>query len=147
MLDYDMIRQVLYGKAIQAVQANGNFKCKIGDEPFVPPTDGSLYGEFWFKLGKVKQVELGPRTGYECTPGIIQFTLYAPENLGEGPAGRLGDMLAKAFNRQQWTVPPDGYVTMDPVAAQPLPGVKSGHKVVVVDGSFDFYHRDPAATP
>jgi hypothetical protein len=147
MLAFDMLRQILYGQAIQAVQNNGNFRCQIGDEPFVPPTDGSIYGEFWFKTGTAKQIELGPRTGYECAPGIIQFTLYAPEKMGDGAILKLGDKLKKAFNRQQWLVPPDGYVTMDPISVQPLPGLKNGNRVVIVDGSFDFHYRDPDATP
>jgi hypothetical protein len=147
MLDFDMLRQTLYGQAIQAVVQNGNFKCRIGDEPFVAPTDGSIYGEFWFKAGTTKQMELGPRTGFECTPGVLQFTLYAPEKTGEGPVLRLADALKKAFNRKQWVVPPDGYVTIDPMSVQPLPNIKQGHKVVIIDASFDFYHRDPAATP
>jgi hypothetical protein len=144
---FDMLRQILYGKAIEAVQNNGNFKCQIGDEPFVAPTNGDIYGQFWFKTGKTDQIELGPRTGYECSSGVIQFTLYAPEKAGDGAILRLGDALKKAFNRQQWIVPPDGYVTMDPLSVQPLPGIKAGHRVVIVDGSFDFHHRDPAATP
>lgn len=147
MLEADMLRQILYGKAIDAVTANGNFPCRFGDEPFKPPTDGSIYGEFWFKVGKTTQMELGPVTGYECTVGILQFTLYGPEKDGEGPIGRIGDGLKKAFNRKTWNVPPDGYVIIEPTVAKVLPGVKSGSKVCIVDSAFDFYHRDPTATP
>jgi hypothetical protein len=67
MLEFDMLRQTLYGKAIQAVQ-NGNFKCRIGDEPFVAPTDGSIYGEFWFKPGRPSRSSLARARATNARP-------------------------------------------------------------------------------
>jgi len=147
MLETDMLRQVLYQQAITAVQNNGNFPCKIGNEPFKKPSDGSIYGEFWFKTGKTTQMELGSRRGFECTAGVAQFALFSPEKDGEGAVQRLADNLRKVFNRKQYTVPPDGYLNMDPWSVQTVPGTRNGYIVVIVDGSFDFYHRDPSATP
>jgi hypothetical protein len=145
MLEHDTLRKTLYSEAIAAVTAL-SLQCRIGDEAFVPPTDGSLYGEFWFRTGKSRQMELGPATGYECTSGILQFTLYAPEKNGDGAILRLGGQLKHRFNRKQFQVAPDGYVTLETVAVETIPGVKNGHKVVIVDAAFDFYHRNPDAT-
>ena len=145
MNETDMLRQVLFQQALAAVQANGNPRLKLGDEPFVLPTDGSLYVEFWFKMGKTQQIELGKRGSYECSPGICQFTLYAPEKMGDGAITRLGDAFKKAFSRAQWQVPPYGYATLEPMSVQPL-GIRNGHHVVIVDGGFDFYHHDPDAS-
>lgn len=141
MLETDSLRKVLFQKAITSVN-NLNLKCKIGNETFVVPADGSIYGEFWFRTGKSKQSELGSKRSLECTPGIMQFTLYAPENAGDGPVLKLGDQLKNLWNRQKWTIAPDGWVTFEVVGCEMLPGIINGHKVVVVDGGFDFYHRN-----
>lgn len=146
MLETDTLRQILQQKAIDCVTALG-LATQIGDEPFAPPTDGSLYAEFWFKTGKTKKIELGNRRGYQCTAGMLQFTIYGPEKTGDGPITRMGDQIKPYFDEQQWQVPPDGYVTLDPASVQMVPGVRGGNKVVIVDATFDFYHRNPNATP
>ncbi len=146
MLEHDALRKVLFGKAIDAVTANGNFPCQIGNEAFVPPNDGSLYGEFWFRTVDSEQLELGGPTGYERAPGILQFTLYAPEKDGDGPILKLAGALKKSFNRKQWLVDPDGYVTLRPASVKEMPGVRGGTKVVIVDCHFDFFYHDPSAT-
>jgi hypothetical protein len=145
MLEHDMLRQVLYTKAITVVNTN-NFLCKIGEEPFVPPTDGTLYGEFWFRTADAEQLELGSMTGQECSPGIAQFTIFAPEKDGDGPSLKLAGALKHYLNRQQWIVPPDGYVNLQSASVKQL-GIKNGKKVVVVDCHFDFYYNNPAAAP
>lgn len=143
MLEADSLRKILFGKAITAVNSL-SLKCRIGNENFVPPTNGAVYGEFWFRTGKSKQIELGGKGSFECTPGIMQFTLFAPENSGDGPILKVGDQLKNMWNRQQWAVPPDGYVTFEVVNSEPMDGIVNGHKVVIVDGGFDFYHRNTA---
>jgi len=144
MLDYDELRKVLSRQAILAVQALA-FPCKIGNEAFVTPTDGSIYGEFWFRTGVTVAMGPGGAKAYERTPGLYQFTLYSPEKRGEGEVSRLAERLRKIFNRKQFLVPPDGYVTLGVSGVQDLPGVKTGHNVFVVDASFQFFHHDPAA--
>lgn len=141
MLETDALRKVLFTKAIAATTSL-TLKCRIGEEPFTPPSN-AIYGEFWFRCGTGKQIELGGKGSYECTPGILQFTLYAPEKSGDGPILKIGDQLKALFNRSQWQVPPDGYVTLEVVGCEMLPGIHEGHKVVVVDAGFDFYHRNP----
>lgn len=143
MLEHDQLRKTLETQVITVVTALG-FPCQIGDESFVPPTNGAIFGQFWFRTGKTKQMELGSRKGFECTAGVFQFTLYAPEKMGSGAVLRLAGQLKKPFNRQQYLVPPDGYVTLEAIGIQNL-GVKDGNYVVIVDTTFDFYHRDPTA--
>lgn len=144
MLEHDALRKVLYTEAISAAAA-ASLPCKIGDEPFVPPA-AAIYGEFWYRTGKTDQMELGAPTGYECTYGVIQFSIFAPEKLGEGAALRIAGALKHLFNRKQWQVAPDGNVTIGTCAVQTLPGIKNGHKVFVVDASLKFQHRNPVAT-
>lgn len=146
MLEHDALRKVLFTQAISAVSGNGNFPCQIGNEEFVPPQDGALYGEFWFRTADSVQMELGAVTGYERAPGILQFTLYAPEKDGDGPILKLAGGLKKAFNRKQWLVDPDGYVTLQPASVKEMPGIRNGKKVVIVDCHFDFFYHDPDAT-
>lgn len=143
MVDYDALRIVMEQKATAFVTISG-VKCRFDDEPFVPPTDGAIYSQFWFKTGKTRLLELGPATGYECTPGILQYTIYAPEKSGAGEPGRLAGAFKKAFNRKQWLVAPDGHVTIEPVSVQDF-GVRNGHRIFVADAGFDFHHRDPDA--
>jgi hypothetical protein len=88
-------------------------------------------------------MELGGRGSLECTPGLIQFSLYGPDNAGDGPILRIGDQLKAMFNRQKWLIPPDGYVNIHVMNCQFLPGIRNGHRVVIVDGSFEFYHSNP----
>lgn len=142
MLITDSLRKVLYQKAITSVTAL-NLPCQIGSEPFNPPTDGSIYGGFWFIPASPKQMELGGRGSYECTPGLIQFSLFAAEKVGDGPIMRIADQLRAMWNRQQWQVPPDGYVNLHVFGVSVIPGNPSGNRMVVVDGSYDFYYRDP----
>lgn len=142
MLETDSLRKVLYAKAILATNSI-SMPCQIGSEPFTPPTDDTVYGNFWFRPGLTKIMDLGGRGSYECTPGLIQFTLFAPEKSGDGPIMKTADQLKRMFNRQQWPVPPDGYVNMHVFGVSIMPGNPNGNRTVVVDGSYDFYHRDP----
>lgn len=141
MLPTDSLRKVLFSKAITAVTAL-NLKCRIGEEDFVEPQN-EIYGEFWFRVAKPYQMELGSRSSFECAPGVLQFTLYAPESSGDGPILKLGDQLKNMINRQQWKVAPDGYVSLEPAGCEEIPGIKMSKKIVIVDCGFDFYYRDP----
>lgn len=141
MLETDALRIVLYGKAVAAVNSLG-LACKIGNEPFSPPSN-TMYAEFWFRTGNTVQMELGSRGSYECTAGVLQFTIYGPENVGDGAISRMGDGLKRMFNRQQWQVPPDGYVSLNAVNSQLINTKINGHSVVIVDTIFGFYHHDP----
>lgn len=142
MLELDMLRQILEQQAILTSSQLG-FRCKIGEEPFVVPTDGSVYAEFWFRTGTTKQMELAGFTAWECDPGLVQFTLFAPEKSGLGALMKLGGQIKRLWNRQQYQVPPDGYVVLEPISTKLLPGLKNGHKVLIVDAGFDFFHRQP----
>lgn len=144
MLEHDSLRKVLQQQAINAA-ASISLKCKIGEEAFNPPTDGTPYAEFWWKTGTSEQMELGPRTGYECAPGLLQFTIFAPEKSGDGPALKVAGPLKHWFDRQQWLVDPDGYVNLEAASVKPINGLRNGHHVVIVDAAFDFYYRNPNA--
>jgi hypothetical protein len=141
----DELRQVLQGKAVAAATAN-NFICKIGNEPFKQPTSG-MFGEFWFRTDKTYPAELTGVTGYKCTIGLVQFTIYTPEGTGDGPTGRLADALAKVFNQKRFNVSSIGYVTFDPCNPKNIPGVRNGFVTTIVDATFDYYWRDETATP
>jgi hypothetical protein len=140
MLETDSLRKVLQGKAIIAANAL-SLPIKIGEEAFTVPK-GVVYAEFWYRTGKTDQIELGGKGSFECTKGIVQFSIYAPEKSGEGPGTKMGDQLKNMFNRAQWAVAPDGYVSLHVMAVETLPGVRDGFFTVIVDGSFDFYHRN-----
>lgn len=145
MFEHDALRVVLQTKA-QEISSLLDLPMQIGDEAFVQPK-GTPWAEFWFRTGTTKQRELGGPGSLELTPGILQFTIYAPQNTGDGPPLRLAGAIKKALNRRQWRVPPDGYVTLDPVGVEQVPGIQKGFKVCVVDCSFDFHHSDPDAPP
>lgn len=142
MLTSDSLRQILQAKAITSA-GYLSLPVRIGDEAFTPPTDGSIWAHFFFVLGKTKPIEVGGRGRYQCTVGVAQFSLYGPEGSLDGELGRFGDQLKNMWDQQQWIVPPDGYVTMEPFGARVMDGVFNGHRVCIVDGAFDFYHHNP----
>ena len=141
MLETDSLRKVLQTKALLAASTL-SLPLKLGEESFAVPS-GQVWGEFWFRMGTGIQMELGTRSSYEKTPGLMQFSLYAPEKSGDGPVLKIADQLKNMWNRTQFTVAPDGYVNFHVIGVDELPGIRNGFKVVIVDGSFDFFHRNP----
>jgi hypothetical protein len=144
MLEHDMLRQVLEQQAIAAA-VTANLDLKFDNSEFVQPADGRHWAEFWHRTGATKACEVAGPKGYEKTAGLMQFTLKAPEEEGNGAIIRAGGLLKRAFNRRQLVVPPEGWVTFDPVSVDSHGKPMDGFFNVIVWATFDFYHRDSEA--
>lgn len=146
MSSFDGLRRVLNSKAVAAANAAGlEGRLQLPNEEFTPPK-GQVYAEFWFKTGGTRQAELGSNKSEEMTVGIYEFNILAPENQGDGPALKIGDLLRPYFNRKEWLVPPYGYVKLLTANVKtPFSGAQNGYYRVCLDGAFHFYHRDPNA--
>ena len=143
---FDALRRTLNSKAVSAGNAAGLAgKLALPNETFTPPK-GEVYGEFWFKTGGTKQVELGGNKSMEMTVGIFQFDIMAPENRGDGPATKIAELIRARFNRRQWVVDPVGYVNLLTANVKtPFAKPQNGFYRVIVDGTFHFFHKDPNA--
>ncbi|AFO71744.1 hypothetical protein phiCbK_228 [Caulobacter phage phiCbK] len=144
MLEHDMLRQVLEQQAVAAAPTIG-LKLNFDNSEFVQPKDGAHWAEFWVQTGNTVPCEVAGPRGYEKTSGLIQFTLKAPEEEGNGAILKKAGALKKVFNRRQWVVPPDGYVTLDPISVQSHGKPIDGFYNVVVWATLWFHHRDPDA--
>lgn len=142
---YDRLRAVLEDKAVNAGIAAG-IKIRLPNESANQPT-GETYGEFWHKFTPAPPRPSlgGGRKHFKCRSGMFQFTLYCPEKTGNGPITRAGDIIEKFFSAQQYKVAPDGYVTLDDIAVDPIPKPVNGQYSVLVWTTFDFHYRDPDA--
>jgi hypothetical protein len=143
MKAYDMLRQVLQTEATQAASEFG-FKLVLANEEALTPK-AQVWGEFWHRTGKAIPTLGGGRKHFKKAPGLMQFTLYAPEKTGDGAITRIADSLEQRFSSKQYLVPPDGYVTLDDIAVDMLPKRESGSYVCIVHATFDFTYRDPNA--
>lgn len=141
MNEADALRKTLNGEALAACASLG-IPLKLPNNAFKHPTNGAIWGEFWYKTGKTVASMGEGESGWEKTAGLLQFTLYAPENSGDGPLLKLGGRLKPYFHRKQFPVEPDGYVSLDPVDVQCDGTVRNGNYAVVVDATFDFFHRN-----
>lgn len=144
MLEHDMLRQVLEQQAVDAAGAL-NIDLVFDNSEWVQPDDGRLWSEWWISTGATKAAEVSGPRGYEKTAGLMQFTLKTPEEVGNGAIIRAGGQLKKIFNSRQFAVPPDGYVTLDPVSVEAHGKPIDGFYNVLVWSTFWFYHRDPDA--
>lgn len=146
MIEHDMLRQVLEQQAIAAAAPSAaNLTLCFDNSEFVQPQDGSQWSEFWISTGATMPAEItGPR-GLEKTSGLLQFTLKAPEAQGNGAIIKAAGILKRAFNRKQFVVPPDGYVTLDPFSIETHGKPMNGFFNVVGWSTFWFHHRDPEA--
>ncbi|UTC29877.1 hypothetical protein BAJUN_02710 [Bajunvirus bajun] len=144
MNEHDMLRQVLEQQAL-ALVGPLNMKLVLDNDDFVQPKDGKVWSEFWFETGKTTATTGGGAKGWERTSGVLQFTLKCPENTGNGPLLKVAAAIKRAFNRKQWNVPPEGYVSLDPVSVQAHGKPMGGLYHVIVDATFWFHHRDTAA--
>lgn len=143
---YDRLRATLQLHAVAAAN-NAGVKIALPNEQVDPSSDG-IFGEFWHKFTKAgpRPSLGGGRKHFKCRSGLLQFTLYAPEKTGDGAISRMGDSIEKYLSSQQYSVPPDGYVTLDDLAVDPINDVKkSGNYAVMVWTTFDFHYRDPDA--
>lgn len=139
---FDMLRQVLENEALQAANALG-FKV-IFDEDEAPKN--TAYVHFWYETGVTVPKLSGGRRGFECTPGLIQFTIYSPEKQAASVATKLADAIKRRLNRMQFRVPPDGDVKLAPLSVQKNPVVRNGYRITWVRAGFDFDHRDSTAS-
>lgn len=144
MLEHDMLRQVLEQQAL-SLAGPLNLKLVMDNSPFKAPKDGSIWSEFWFETGKTFATPGGGPRGWEKTSGVLQFTLKAPENDGNGAILKVAGRIKAAINRKQWAVPPEGYVSLDPVSVQAHGKPIDGNFVVIVDATFWFWHRNQDA--
>lgn len=142
---YDRLRATLENQAITAASTAG-IKIVLPNEQYNPPA-GQIYGDFWHKFTKSPPRPSlgGGRKHWKCRSGLLQFTLYAPEATNNGPITRIADEIEKFLSSKQYNVPPDGYVTLDDIAVDPLDKPVNGNYVVMVWTTFDFYYRDPDA--
>lgn len=143
---FDSLRRVLDGKALQAANIAGLAgNIQLMNEETVK-NKRTVHAEFWYRTGGSRQEELGPNTSLEMTVGIFQFTVYSPENVGNGAGTQAADLLRSRFNRKEWLVEPYGYVkTLVANVKNPVSGPVDGQFVTIVDGTFYYYHRDPNA--
>lgn len=143
---FDSMRRVLDSKALAAATEAGlAANIQLMNEETVK-NKRTVHAEFWYRTGGSKQCELGPNTSLEMTVGIFQFTIYSPENVGNGAGTKAADMIRARFNRKQWIVEPYGYInTQVANVKNPMSGAINGQFVTIVDGEFYYYHRDPDA--
>ena len=144
MLELDELRQVFETEAVATAAQHAPVPFKIFDEPFDKPDDG-LWVHFWYETGDTDQIELGSRRSYERTPGVLQFTIYRPENTGQGPATKLAGLIKRRWNRQEFLVGDAGYVQLDPMSTRPMKTVYGGYLPVICSAQFFFTHKDPEA--
>lgn len=140
---YDRLRKVLETQAVQASVA-ADIKLLLPNEQANPPK-GEIWAEFSHQTGKVRQSLGGGRKHYKKAAGLLQFILYAPEKTGNGPITVIADTLERWFSSQQYSVAPDGYVTLDDAEVNILPKPVNGNFCVLVSVTFDFHYRDPDA--
>jgi hypothetical protein len=144
MNETDALMAVLNAKAEAVCIAQG-LEVELMNEQFTPPA-GQTYATFWYRVGGSKQAELGSNKTYEMTVGIFQFDLLVPEYGDLGPPRVQADQIKRVFNRKQWDVPPDGYVCTQVASVKtPFSKPQGGFFRFIIDGSFHYYHRDPAA--
>lgn len=142
---FDMLRQVLEEKGVQAASAAG-LPVVLWQENLSPPKDGSLWGTFTHNVERNRKVEAGggARRGMREVPGLIEFIIYMPEKRGSGALTRMADKLVKAFDCEQFLVPPFGEVTFEPITAIPVNPKKDegrGYACMSVWGYFRYrYH-------
>lgn len=147
-MDSDGLRRTFDSRAVAACNAAGLAgRVTLSNEEF-RPNPKEICAEFWIKEGNTGQAEHGIGTGFEKQAGIWQMTLYAPENKGSGPIKKIADLIRPRFNRRQWEIAPNGYVSTGVASiVTPYSGPQNGKFVVVVWGPFTYYYRDPNALP
>lgn len=141
---FNELRKTLENQALQAATALG-FTVIFDDDD--PPANGQTYVHMWYETGNTYAKLGGGRKGWECTPGLWHFNVYTPEKKPVAPAVRLCDQLKQRLNRQQWQVPPDGFLKLDPMSIQRQPITKNGFRIVWARCTFDYDHRDSGAAP
>lgn len=144
--EFDDLRAVLTQKAANVASAIG-VEIQMPNAPFTEPT-GEVWLNFWYKLGKTDQAELGGPAALEVTVGLMQFDVLYPEETGDGEAMRIASQVRRSINRKQWLVGSHSYVTLDAAdLVTDLPSSKAGWARMCVDATFLFHHRNPDADP
>lgn len=132
----DRLRQLIEMEAASAAAEVG-LLCEIDSRPFVPPV-GSVFGTFWYKTGETKRCK--PTRGRtKWTPGVLQFTIYTPTELGQFHSSDICSNLKAAFGRFPLEHE-GGFIAKDSTHLHELRNPHSGSYVTVVDATFSYYH-------
>jgi hypothetical protein len=136
MINNPHFSEVLFECARDAA-ADAGLPCIIAGKPQLAACV-AIYCEFWYCAGTPKFVDLdGP---WRQTPGILQFTIYAPEGTEtwvNAKAKRLRDLVSG----EMWLVGRLPFIETEELSILTLPGVWHGKRITVVDGGFDFYEE------
>jgi hypothetical protein len=137
-----LLGEVLNRRALKAATAIG-LKCRVDGMRFIPPP--TLFGEFWYRVADTRPIE---RRGRErvATIGLLQFTLYAPEPYDDARTIEIANHLVEAFSRKKWRVASAGHVEIGQLGVVPIPRIRQGRRVTVVDASFQYRKRDSAVS-
>lgn len=128
----DMLQDTLQQRALAAMKAAGINRGYI-KRPFSLKTD-QIVCEFWFRTGAYSRPDKA-----HMTPGVLQFTLYAPEATDPDRVQEIADSLKDSFDRKRWDVSPDGYVEIEQTKAVVLSMVREGKRIGIVDAGFDWH--------
>lgn len=144
MNTFDELRKTFETKVNQ-LSAALNFQV-IFDDDDMPKGERVTFVHFWYETNpSVKKEAANGRKAWECTSGVLNFNIYAPEKSASAPMTILGDQIKKKMNSIQFLVPPEGYVKLDVMSVQRTPIKHNGRKVVICRATFDFTHRDASA--
>lgn len=144
---FSELRSALVQRALSAANQSGLVGvCSMPNAPFTAPAKGSIYADFWYRLGESRKAELGGRAGFKLTVGIYQFDIMVPEAKGDGPGIAIGDRLVPFFDQREMVVGENGYLKLLTANLKtPFNKPANGYWQVIVDGTLHYYYRDPAA--
>ena len=136
MINNPHFSEVLF-ECARGAAADAGLPCIIAGKPKLVAA-AAIYCEFWCCAGTPKFVDLdGP---WRQTPGILQFTIYAPEGCESwvyARATRLRDLISGEI-RLVGRLP---FIETEELGIITLPGILHGKRITVVDGGFDFYEE------
>jgi hypothetical protein len=135
-IDLATLGALLTDHADDAAAAIG-LSCRIAGRRFVLPAR-TVFADFWFRTGQPYSTKRHGKPEI-CTPGILQFTLYAPEAFDHSRTIVIANHLKDAFGEKTWTVGSDTWVVIERMQVQTPRGFHYGRSITVVDGGFDFY--------
>jgi hypothetical protein len=145
MNEYDELRKVLTGKAVEIATAL-NLPIQMPNGPTITEPAGPWL-DFAYLIGDTGQAECGGPAALEITVGTLDFEVLVPERTGDGPAIAYANQIKKLINRKQYLVGNYGYVTLRAVSVHQLPRTMNGWFRACASTSFWFHHRDPDADP
>ena len=131
-----ILRELLEDQARQAAQL-AYLPCRISDEP-LRFSRTERFGEFWYRTsGRPDQVLHYDEVASKIV-GVLQFTIYTPENFGAGYSAPLAGQLKTQFERCI-LAKEKCFVLLGHLKAFEFNSVYHGNIINVVDGSFRFF--------